>query len=219
MVENHHPGSTQQLTLNERGVYTRSMSAHAQPRLSEEQYLEIERKAEFRHQFYDGIMYAMSGGSPSHAFLIAALSREFGNAFKKRPCQVATSDLRVRVSRGGLYTYPDVIVICGDLKFADDQKDTLTNPTLLIEVLSPSTEAYDRGFKTEQYRKIESLREYALVSQTRPHIEVFTKAADGRWTLSEFTGLDTTCKFESVDLSIPLAEIYDKIVFEETSPL
>ena len=192
------------------------MSAHAQPRLSEEQYLEIERKAEFRHQFYDGVMYAMSGGSSTHAFLIASLSREFGNLFKNRPCRVATSDLRVRVSRGGLYTYPDVVVVCGNLSFADDQKDTLTNPTMLVEVLSSSTEAYDRGFKAEQYRQIESLREYVLVSQSRPHIEVFTKSASGHWVLSEFTGLDTTCRFDSVDCSIPLAEIYDKIVFEET---
>jgi Uma2 family endonuclease len=195
------------------------MSAHAQPRLSEEQYLELERKAEFRHQFYDGIMYAMSGGSPSHAFIISALNGELRNALKKRSCQVASSDLRVRVSRGGLYTYPDVVVVCGDLSFADDHKDTLTNPTLLVEVLSPSTEAYDRGFKTEQYRKIDSLLEYVLVSQSRAHIEVFAKSPSGQWVLSEFTGLDTTCRFDSIDCSIPLAEIYDKIVFEETSPI
>jgi Uma2 family endonuclease len=195
------------------------MSASAQPRLSEEQYLEIERKAEFRHQFYDGIMYPMSGGPFTRALLIAALSREFGNAFKKRPCHVATSDLRVRVSDGGLYTYPDVVVVCGDISFADDRKDTVTNPTLLIEVLSPSTEAYDRGFKTEQYRKIESLREYVLVSQSRPHIEVFSKSPSVQWVLSEYTGLDTTCRLDSVDCSIPLAEIYNKVVFEETSPL
>ena len=191
------------------------MSAHAQPRLTDEEYLALERKAEFRNQFYDGIMYAMSGGSPIHAFVIAALAREFGNAFKKRPCRVASSDLRVRVSRGGLYTYPDIVVICDEPRYSDDQKDTLLNPTLLIEVLSPSTEAYDRGFKTEQYRKIESLREYALVSQSRPHVEIFRRQSGGGWLLSEFTGLDTACRFESVDCTIPLAEIYDKITFEE----
>lgn len=194
------------------------MSAHAQFRLSEEEYLEIERKSEFRHQFYDGVMYAMSGGSPAHAFIIMALGSELRNAFKKRPCQVAGSDLRVRVSRGGLYTYPDVVVICGDLEFADKRKDTLVNPTFLIEVLSPSTEAHDRGFKTEQYRQIESLREYALVSQSRPHVEVYRPQPDAGWQFSEFTGLDATCRFESVECSIPLAEIYDKIEFEATPP-
>ena len=175
----------------------------------------MERKAEFRSQFFDGIMYAMSGGSPTHAFVIAALAREFGNAFKKRPCRVASSVLRVRVSRGGLYTYPDIVVICDEPRYSDDQEDTLVNPTLLVEVLSPSTEAYDRGFKTEQYRKIESLREYALVAQSRPHIEVFRRQASGDWLMSESTGLDTACRFESVDCTIPLAEIYDKITFEE----
>ncbi|MEO5926080.1 MAG: Uma2 family endonuclease [Bryobacteraceae bacterium] len=192
------------------------MSAHAQPRLSEQEYLEAERKAEFRHQFYDGIVYAMSGGSPSHAFIIASLSRELGNALKKRPCQVASSDLRIRVSESGLYTYPDVVVVCGDLKFADDQRDTVINPALLIEVLSPSTEAYDRGFKSEQYRKLESLQEYALVSQAYPHIEIFRRQATNEWLLSEFNNLDQTCHVESVGCSIPLAEIYDKIKFEET---
>ncbi len=191
------------------------MSAHAQPRLTDEEYLALERKAEFRNQFYDGIMYAMSGGSPTHAFVISAMAREFGNAFKKRPCRVASSDFRVRVSRGGLYTYPDIVVVCDEPKYSDDQKDTLVNPTLLIEVLSPSTEAYDRGFKTEQYRKIESLREYALVSQSRPHIEVFRRQASGDWLMSESTGVDASCRFDSVDCTIPLAEIYDKITFEE----
>jgi Uma2 family endonuclease len=197
-------------------VYTKYMSAHAQPRLSEEQYLEIERKAEFRHQFFDGIMYAMSGGSPSHAFIISTLNAAFRNALKQRPCQVASSDLRVRVTEGGLYTSPDIVVICGDLKFADDQKDTVTNPTLLIEVLSPSTEAYDRGVKFEQYRKIESLREYAVVSQSLPHIELFRRRSENEWLLTEFNNLDQTCRFDSVDCTIPLAEIYDKIKFEET---
>ena len=211
----HHPAGIGAVLTERIRRYTIYMSAHAQPRLTDEEYLERERKAEFRHEFYDGIIYAMSGGSSPHALIITALGREFGNAFKKRPCWVATSELRVRVARGGLYAYPDAVILRGEATFADAQKDTLLNPTLLIEVLSPSTEAYDRGFKTEQYRKIESLREYALVSQSRPHVEIFRRQPGGGWLLSEFTGLDTACRFESVDCTIPLAEIYDKITFEE----
>lgn len=195
------------------------MSAHAQPRLTDDEYLAIERKAELRHQFYDGVMYAMSGGSPAHAFIVASLARELGMALKRGPCKLAIADLRVRVSRGGLYTYPDLTVTCDEPRYADGLKDTLTNPTLLIEVLSPTTEAYDRGFKFEQYRSIESLREYVLVSQTRPHIEIFRRQPANEWLLSEFTGMDATCHFDSVGCSIPLAEIYDKIDFEENVPL
>ena len=195
------------------------MSAHAQPRLTEEEYLQAERAAELRHQFYDGVMYAMSGGSPEHAYLIGSLTRELGMALKKGPCRVYPSDLRVRVSRGGLYTYPDVTLICDEPKYADDIKDTLTNPTLLIEVLSPTTEAYDRGFKFEQYRSIASLQEYALVSQSRPHIEIFRRQPSNEWLLAEYTGMEATCRFDSVGCAIPLAEIYDKIEFEESAPL
>jgi Uma2 family endonuclease len=194
------------------------MSAHAQPRLSDEEYLALERKAEFRHEFFDGIMYAMSGGSSPHALIITALGREFGNAFKKRPCWIATSELRVRVAQSGL-AYPDAVIMCGEPQYADSRVDTLLNPTLLIEVLSPSTEAYDRGLKFEQYRKLDSLREYALVSQSHPHIEIFRRQASGDWLMSESTGLDASCRFDSADCSILLAEIYEKITFEETSPL
>jgi Uma2 family endonuclease len=190
------------------------MSAQPQPRLTVEQYLELDRASEFRNEYYSGRMYAMSGGSPTHAILIASIGRELGIGLKKGSCQVATSNLRVRVSSGGLYTYPDVVVVCGKIKVADDDKDTLLNPILLLEVLSPSTEAYDRGFKFAQYRLIESLQEYALVSQTEPRVEVFRRQPGGNWLFSEAVGLDKLCRFDSVDCAIPLAEIYDKVTFE-----
>jgi len=125
-----------------------------------------------------------------------------------------TSDLRVRVSPGGLYTYPDVTVVCGDPKFADDQKDTLLNPVFIAEVLSPSTEAYDRGFKSAQYRKLESLQEYALISQAEPRVEVFRRQPGGDWLLSESTGLDAACRIDCLDCRITLAGIYSKVTFE-----
>jgi Uma2 family endonuclease len=138
---------------------------------------------------------------------------------KKRPCAVGSSALRFRVSPDGLYTYSDVLVICGEPKFADDQDDTLVNPALIAEVLSPSTEAYDRGFKSAQYRIVESLQEYALVSQAEPRVEVFRRQPGGHWLLSEAVGLEAVCQFESMDCAVPLAEIYSKVTFSPDDPL
>lgn len=195
------------------------MSAQAQPRLTPEQYLEAERSADFRHEYYNGHIYAMSGGSYQHAQIIGGLVRELGNALKKRPCSVVPRDLRLRVSPDGLYTYPDVVVICGDPRFADDRRDTLLNPVLIAEILSPSTEAYDRGFKSAQYRTVESLEEYALVSQAEARVEVFRRQTGGHWLLSEAVGLEAVCHFESLDCAIPLAEIYAKVTFSPGDPL
>jgi Uma2 family endonuclease len=187
------------------------MSAHAHPSLTPEQYLEIERAAEFKSEYYDGRVYAMSGASYPHGLIILSLGSELHMALKSGPCAVIANDLRVRVSPGGLHTYPDVAVVCSDPKFADDQKDTLLNPTFLAEVLSPSTEAYDRGLKSAQYRTLESLQEYALISQTEARLEVFRRQAGGGWLLSDFEGLDAVCRFESLGCQIALADIYNKV--------
>jgi Uma2 family endonuclease len=195
------------------------MSAHAQPSLTPEQYLEIERAAEFRSEYYNGCMYAMSGASLNHVLITGSLNAELRAALKKGPCLVGGTDLRLRVSPTGLYTYPDIVVICGSPKFAEDQKDTLLNPTFVVEVLSPSTEAYDRGFKSAQYRKIDSLQEYALVSQTEPGLEVFRRQPAGGWLLSEFAGLDVVCRLDSLGCEIPLAEIYAKVTFSADEPI
>lgn len=189
------------------------MSAQPQPSLTPEQYLEIERAAEFRNEYYSGRMYAMSGGSARHGFIIANCVRELGNQLKMGPCRVASSDLRVRVSPGGLYTYPDVVVVCGEPQYADGRIDTLLNPVLIVEVLSPSTEAYDRGFKFTQYRKLESLQEYVLVSQGEPRVEVFCRQSTGDWLLSDCAGLEATCRLDRVGCALALAEIYDKVTF------
>ncbi|MEI9813366.1 MAG: Uma2 family endonuclease [Acidobacteriota bacterium] len=193
------------------------MSAHPQPRpLTEEEYLALDRAAETRSEFYQGVVYAMPGGSLAHALINSSLTREIGMAFKGSPCWVVTQMLRVRIAPGGLYAYPDLAIVCGEGRYCGEQKDTLLNPTVLIEVLSPSTEAYDRGFKSEQYRKIETLKEYALVSQTKPHIEIYSRQPDGRWLLSEESGLDASFRLESVGCLIPLAEIYDRVSFDES---
>jgi Uma2 family endonuclease len=183
-------------------------------RITPEQYLEAERVAEFKSEYYGGHVYAMAGGTYPHATIILNLGGELRQMLKQRPCTVTTSEARLRVSQGGLYTYPDVMVVCGDPKFADDQRDTVLNPILIVEVLSKSTEAHDRGFKFAQYRKLDSFREYALVSTAEPRVEMFLRQAEGQWVLSESVGADATCHFASVDCKIALADIYDKVTFD-----
>ena len=198
--------------------YYRDMAAQPQPRLTPEQYLELERAAEFRHEYYNGRMYAMAGGTLNHVVIIGNLTRELGNGLRKRPCLVMPGDMRTCVSLDALYTYPDIVVVCGEPHCFDNRKDTLLNPLVIIEVLSPSTEAYDRGFKSAQYRKLESLQEYVLVSQAEPRVEVYRRQPGNEWLLSESIGLDAACTFRSIDCSVSLADVYDKVTFEEPGP-
>jgi Uma2 family endonuclease len=188
------------------------MSANPEPMITEEEYLERERAAEFRSDYYAGHVYAMSGGSWTHATLIHNVSRLLGNAFEGRNCSAKTSDMRVRVS-GKLYTYPDVVVVCGEPKFLDNRTDTVTNPVLIVEVLSPSSEAYDRGAKATQCRRMESLQELVFVAQIEPRVEIYRKRSANEWVLSESAGLESTCRFDSVDCELPLAGIYDRVTF------
>jgi Uma2 family endonuclease len=193
------------------------MSAFPQ-RLTPEEYLAIERAAEFKSEYYNGRMYAMAGTSYRHALLVTNLVVTISSEIGGRPCAVISTDLRVRVQPGGLYTYLDIVVFCGDSKFVDTELDTLLNPTVIIEVLSPFTEAYDRGFKASQYRTLASLQEYALVSQTEPRIEVFRRQEGREWLFSESVGLDATCRLESVGCSIALSAVYRKITFTAEDP-
>jgi Uma2 family endonuclease len=192
------------------------MAAQAIPLLTVDQYLEIERAAETKSEFHNGRMYAMSGGTFPHSRLGMNAGAALNVALKKGPCFVNSSDLRVRA--GQIHTYPDVSVVCGEPKLADNYRDTLLNPTLVIEVLSPSTEAYDRGFKFAQYRQVESLQEYVLVSQTEPRIEIFRRQPNNEWLLSEAVGLDARCHFHSVKCEIDLADVYDKVSFDNPTP-
>jgi Uma2 family endonuclease len=175
--------------------------------------LDIERAATYRSEYFDGEMFAMAGGSPRHSLIGANVIRELGNGLKGRPCAVYESNLRILISATGLYTYPDASVICGPLEFEDEHRDTVLNPTLLVEVLSGSTEAYDRGEKSAHYRRIPSLREYLLVSQKEPKIERFLRNDDGTWTLTEVEGMDAVLPLPSLGIAISLREVYDKVDF------
>ena len=183
--------------------------------LSPTQYLAKERKAEFKSQYYRGEMFAMAGASREHNLIVGNLVREIGNALKDRRCEVYPSDMRVKVATTGLYTYPDATVVCGDPEFEDEQFDTLTNPTVLFEVLSDSTESWDRGGKFRQYRDIPSLKEYVMVTQDRASVERYIRQTDGGWLLQEIESIEAAVRFDSIDVMVPLAEIYRNIRFED----
>ncbi|MDQ6665415.1 MAG: Uma2 family endonuclease [Acidobacteriota bacterium] len=189
------------------------MSAKPIPQITPEQYLEAERCAEFKHEYYQGQIFAMSGGTHPHGIIICNFAGEMRQALKKRPCLVSTTDVRVRVSETGLYAYPDILAVCGDPAYADDRQDTVLNPTVIVEVLSKSTEAHDRGFKFAQYWKLDSLKAYILVSQDEARVEVFERRSKEQWILREYAGLDAACRIENLDCKIQLSEIYDKVAF------
>jgi Uma2 family endonuclease len=183
------------------------------PRLSEADYLRIERAAEFKSEFFDGEMFAMAGGTPQHSLIATNLAREFGNLLGGKPCVAYNSDLRIKVEATRLITYPDLSVICGPLQFAEGTTDTVVNPTVLVEVLSESTEGYDRGKKFENYRQIPSLKGYLLVSQTRAHIEQFTSRGDGAWVLNEASGMGAKLQIPFLNITISLAEVFANVQF------
>ena len=191
------------------------MSTVAKRLLTPQEYLAKERAAEFRSEFYQGEMFAMSGASWEHTLIKDNMAGEAHSQLKDGPCRVVTSDLRVKVNPSGLYTYPDLIVVCEQPEFEDEIFDTLLNPQALVEVLSDSTEKYDRGTKARLYRQLPSLKEYVLVAQDRPLVERYVRQADGTWSLTEFTELAQTFSFASVPVQIALADIYRGVVFDD----
>jgi Uma2 family endonuclease len=181
--------------------------------LTPEAYLDIERKSEIRSEYIDGQMVAMSGASERHALIAINLQGEIWSQMKGRPCKVYPSDMRVKVSPTGMYTYPDVSALCGKAEFEDGHTDTLLNPTVIIEVLSDSTELYDRGKKFAHYRRIDSLGEYVLVAQNEMRIEHYGRDADA-WIFSEVSGPDAVLHLESIDCHVAVSAIYERVEFE-----
>lgn len=176
------------------------------------EYLTIERAAPTKSEFYDGEMFAMAGGTAIHSLIGSNVTREFGNQLHGKKCVPYNSDLRIQVQATGLFTYPDLSIICGPLQFADAD-DTVINPSVLVEVLSPSTEAYDRGQKFLQYRQIPTLREYLLVNQHEPLVELFIRQEGNIWLLREAAGLDASLEIPSLQIAVSLAEIYANVDF------
>jgi len=157
----------------------------------------------------------MAGAQRAHNRISANLIAAFHGQFRSRPCDVYPSDMRVHVRATGLYTYPDATVVCGEQLFADSAVDTLLNPSVIVEVLSASTEAYDRGRKFEQYQPIDSLCEYLLVSSDRVHVDLYTRQPDGRWLPTSANRLEDALSLESVGARIALSDLYEKVEFPE----
>jgi Uma2 family endonuclease len=176
-----------------------------------EEWLAAERASiEGRTEYVGGEVFAMSGGTEAHNLICGNVLRDLGSRFKGRPCYVYTSDMRVRVAAGDLGVYADAMAVCGERVFIDDRRDVLTNPTLIVEVLSDSTEAYDRGDKFAAYRTIPSLQAYLLLSQNRLRAELFVRRGDD-WLLSTYEQPTDIIPLGALDAELPLAEVYDKV--------
>jgi Uma2 family endonuclease len=187
------------------------MASNPVTRVTEEEYLAINRATEVRSEFFDGEMFAMSGGSMRHAQLQANLHGELYVALRGKDCRAFTSDFRVRVSPGRMYAYPDITVVCGRPLLAGEHQDILANPTVIIEVLSPSTEYCDRGVEFQRYRAIETLKDYILVSQDEIRIEQYTRGGANTWTLRDYQRPEEELQIPSIGISLPLERIYDRV--------
>ena len=178
--------------------------------MSPGEYVDLERKSEIRSEYIGGRMFAMSGASRRHSLIVGNLHGEIRSQMRGRRCEVHANDMRVKVSPTGMYTYPDIVAVCGEARFEDEHVDTLLNPTVIVEVLSESTEAYDRGEKFAHYRRLETLREFVLVAQDKIRIEHFRREGE-EWILSEVSGPDATLHLGSIDCHAGLAFIYEKL--------
>ncbi len=178
--------------------------------LSPEEYLALERKAEFKSEYMDGVVYALAGASTRHNLIAANVIITLGGQLKGRPCRVYPSDLKVRAPNSRRFFYPDVSVVCGDDEFADNEKDVILNPTLIVEVCSESTAAFDRGKKFLSYQQIGSLQDYLLVSQDEILVEGYTRQGNDTWLYTKVTGLDGSLTLPSVQCELALSDIYDK---------
>lgn len=179
------------------------------------EYLKLEREAEFRHEYLYGEIFEMAGASKRHSLISVNLIRLIGNQLFDRDCSVYNSDMRIKIPNQN-YTYPDIVAQCGPEQFEDGSEDTLLNPTLIVEVLSRSTEAYDRGAKFEQYQTIESFREYLLITQEPFRVEQFVRRDVNAWTYFEFRTPEDVVKLESIGCELSLRDIYYKV--EQTFP-
>ncbi len=189
------------------------MAALQKPGLTPDEYLEIERNAETKSEYFGGQMFAMAGASESHNLVALNVAAELQRQMRGRPCRVYTNDMRVQVSESGLYTYPDVIAVCGERQFRDERRDTLLNPTLLVEVLSETTASYDRLGKFALFRRLPSLCEYVLMAQDEPRIERYVRQADGSWNLTEMRLMTETVTLDAVGCTLTLTDIYADVEF------
>jgi Uma2 family endonuclease len=191
------------------------MSQQIVPYISPEEYLRLERQSEYKSEYVNGEIFAMTGASRKHNLVAGNIFRELSQQLRSRQCEAYVGDMRVKVTATGLYTYPDVVIVCGEPKFEDTFVDTLLNPTLLVEVLSQSTERYDRIAKSSYYRTLGSLAEHLLVAQEEVRLEQYIKQPDGRWLLFECSSRDNVVELPSIGCSLALSDVYDKVTFDQ----
>ena len=191
------------------------MLAREQKYYTPEEYLALEEAAEYRSEYYQGEIFAMSGSSANHNRIARNLVIALESAFENKPCESFINDMRLLVKKNGLYTYPNVMVVCGQIKFVEGRTDTVTNPVVVIEILSESTQDYDRGSKFMLYRGLETLQEYILIDQTKIYVEQFRRLEDGRWILDNLDQTDDLLRIESIDFKISLQQIYRNVDWEE----
>ncbi len=187
-----------------------------------DEYLAQERASEERHEYLDGQIYAMAGESPEHGAICINIGGQLYNQLRGRPCQTFSKDMKVRSGpipkmrhmTRGLYSYPDLLVVCGELKFHDRHRDVLINPAVIIEVLSPTTEGFDRGEKWTRYQTwLPELTDYLLVSQSKPQLEHYHRQASGEWLYSLVNELEKSVHLNSIKCTLQLADVYDRITF------
>lgn len=192
-----------------------------QPRLylTETEYLERERVSTIKHEYYAGEIFAMPGASEAHNLIASSVNVIIYTQIRGRGCRIYPGDMRLKIVKTGLYTYPDLTIVYGTPEFTDMMKrDTLLNPTIIVEILSPSTERYDRGVKFQNYRTIETLKEYILIAQNKYHIERYIRHEGNTWILTEAVGVDSTIAIESIQCILSLADVYELVALPPESP-
>lgn len=187
------------------------MEPRARRRLSADEYLAIERVAAARSEFLDGEMFAMAGASREHNLLAGNCFASLHTQLAPRDCEVYMGDMRVRITEANLYTYPDLVVVCGQPEWEDARRDTLLNPQVIFEVLSPTTESYDRGMKFVYYRTLPSLSEYLMLSPSRPRVEHYRRRPDGSWVFTETGELEAEIEISSIACRLRLADLYRRV--------
>ena len=183
--------------------------------ISPEQYLEMERASETKHEYYKGEVFAMSGASLPHNFVSHNVYGSLIIFLKGKNCKPFGSDLRIHIPENSLYTYPDISIICGKPETTDSFRDSIINPSVIIEILSKSTKDYDRGTKFTLYRSIKTLKEYILIDSTSVSVEIFTKQEDNSWNLTEFKQLSDSFRITTINLALHLKDVYEDVSFDE----
>ena len=189
------------------------MTTQTVTHVTPDEYLAAERLSEYRSEYLDGGVYPMTGGSTNHIRIVANLTHQLLNQLHERDCDVFPTEMKVRLQESRKFFYPDVVVVCGELRYHDDRKDIIVNPDLVVEVLSPSTEAFDRGKKFEAYQTIDSLKEYLLVAQDKPRVEQYVRNGDGKWTFAATEGLESSLALPSIESTLNLSAVYKRVEF------